>query len=147
MEYQKCLVEVDEVLRFWSIKDLKKIPLEIRKGIKIHKDKTYIWKYDMSKKFEEQNLDRNTVAILDFLNMEYLANNEQKDFLKKLHLENDIESENEKKKKYNADDMFKNRTTPYSTSQELSIVEEKNEKFFEKVFKFFKKIFKRYHNE
>ena len=49
MEYEKCLVEVDEVLNHLSKEELNKIPEDVLKGIKKHKDKEYMWKYDESK--------------------------------------------------------------------------------------------------
>ena len=36
MEYEKCLVEVDEVLNHLSKEELNKIPEDVLKGIKKH---------------------------------------------------------------------------------------------------------------
>ena len=46
MEYKKCLVELDEVLKHLSKEDLKKIPIHILKAIKEKKDTKYVWKYN-----------------------------------------------------------------------------------------------------
>lgn len=85
MEYKKCLVQVDEVLRFLQEEDLNKIPLEVRKAISTSKDKNYIWHYDESKSLSEQDLDIKSVAILSYLNMEFLLTKEQKELLKLMH--------------------------------------------------------------
>ena len=85
MEYEKCLVEVDEVLNHLSKEELNKIPEDVLKGIKKRKDKEYMWKYDESKRLEEQRFDRNTIVILSYINMEYLLSKEQKDLMEKLH--------------------------------------------------------------
>ena len=100
MEYEKCLVEVDEILKHFKDKDLIKIPYEVRKAIKDNKDKQYNWNYDESKKLSEQNINRRTIAILSYLNMEYLLNKEQKTFLEEWHRYNEKTSEEEKLKKY-----------------------------------------------
>ena len=68
IEYEKCLVEVDEVLNHLCEEDLKKIPEDILKSIKEHKDKEYTWKYDESKELKERKFSRNTVVILSYIN-------------------------------------------------------------------------------
>ena len=109
MEYTKCLVELDEILNYLSVENLAKIPLEIRNSIKEHKNKEYIWKYDKTKELKEQELDRKTIAMLSYLNMEYLLNEEQKEFMQNLHNLNEQKREKEKQEKYNPDNLFKNR--------------------------------------
>ena len=98
MEYEKCLVEVDEVLNHLSKEELNKIPEDVLKNIKKHKDKEYMWKYDESKRLEEQTFDRNTIAILSYINMEYLLSKEQKVLMEELHRFNEKKIEKEKLK-------------------------------------------------
>ena len=85
MEYTKCLVELDEVLKYLNTEELEKIPYEIRNAIKEKKDKNYVWNYDESKDLSDQNLNRKTIAMLSYLNMEYLLNDEQRMLMEKLH--------------------------------------------------------------
>jgi hypothetical protein len=85
IDYNKRLVEVDEVLKYLSEEDYKKIPKSVIEAIKQNKDKTYSWKYDTAKKLKNQNLCDDTIAILSYINMEFLLNDEQKEFIKKLH--------------------------------------------------------------
>ncbi len=85
MDQKKCLVQVDEVLNHLSEEDLNKIPLDIRNSIKENKDKNYTWEYDETKELWDQDLDRKSIAILSYLNMEYLVNKEQKELLKEMH--------------------------------------------------------------
>ena len=54
VDYNKRLVEVDEILNYLSNEDLLKIPEDVRQAIKDNKDKEYIWKYDISKELKEQ---------------------------------------------------------------------------------------------
>lgn len=85
IEYSKRLVEVDEILRYLSPKEFIKIPKDVINAIKENKDKNYIWKYDESKKLKEQNVSDDTIAILSYLNMEYLLNDKQKEYMQKIH--------------------------------------------------------------
>ena len=96
MEYEKCLVELDEILKYLENEDKKKIPSEIRKAIHEKKDKKYNWTYDESKNLNEQNINRKTIAMLSYLNMEYLLNDEQRKLMEELHQfnEKNIEKKN-----------------------------------------------------
>lgn len=87
-DYSKRLVEVEEILNYLPEEDKKKIPNNIIEYIKSNKDKKYIWKIDKSKKLYEQNLDKDTIAILSYINMEYLVNSGQKKFLNELYRKN-----------------------------------------------------------
>ena len=106
MEYEKCLVELDEILKHLSNEDLKKIPYEIRKTISEKKDKNYNWKYNEYKKLNQQNMNRQTITMLSYINMEYLLNKEQKLLMDQIHRFNENEAEKEKFKKYNPYNIF-----------------------------------------
>ena len=137
MEYTKCLVELDEILNFLSVENLKKTPLEIRNSIKEHKDKKCIWKYDETKELKEQKLDRKTIAMLSYLNMEYLLNKEQKEYMQNLHKLNEQKFEKEKQEKYNTENLFKNRTTNTIPKTEISNENVAMVEYKESVFKKF----------
>ena len=76
IDYNKRLVEVDEILNYLAQDDLMKIPEKVRNAIKENKDKEYFWKYDESKALKDQEVSRDTIAFLSYLNMEYLLNEE-----------------------------------------------------------------------
>lgn len=140
MEYEKCLVELDEVLRFLSVEERNKIPGDIRNSIRELKDKNYIWNYDSSKELKEQKLNRKTIVMLAYLNTEYLLNDEQKELMKKIHQNNEEKLEKSKQEKYNANNIFKKANTE-KAKEEVALVEVKTEKWYKKLFKFFRKIF------
>lgn len=142
MEYEKCLVELDEILKYLDKVELEKIPIEIRKAISENKDKKYVWKYDESKALTEQCLSRKTIALLAYLNMEYLLNDEQKSYMEKLHKYNEENDEIEKLKKYNPDDLFSNNRVE-SKEKDTELIEIKNETWYVKLKSFFIKFFKR----
>lgn len=138
MEYKKCLVELDEILKYLSQEDLAKIPEEIRKAIKEKKDMQYNWEYDESKELKDQNINRKTIAMLSYLNMEYLLNKEQKRFLEELHMANENKNEKEKAKKYGINNIFNN-----NVKEETALQEIKEKKWYEKLLSFLKKIIRK----
>ena len=146
VDYNKRLVEVDEVLSYLSEENISKIPEEIRNLIKVNKDKDYVWKFDETKKLKDQGLSRDTIIILSYLNMEYLLNEEQKKLMEQIHELNEKKLEEAKVEKYRVEDLFKknklHREEPKETEhiQEVSLVEYK-ESFFTKLINRIKKIF------
>lgn len=92
IDFSKRFVEVDEILKYLSEADYNKIPTNVINYIKNNKDNSYTWKYDTSKKLKDQNVSDDTIAILSYLNMEYLLNPEQQEFMRKLHYLNDKKS-------------------------------------------------------
>lgn len=142
MTFEKCLVEVDEVLNYLSKEDLEKIPINIRSDIKIAKDKEYIWKYDTSKPLNDQKLNRKSITLLSYLNMEYLLSNEQKKLMEELHKFNEVKSKKRKQ------EIFKevkqenklNKIKKENKNNEILNIKE-NIKWYNKLFNFIKNIF------
>lgn len=95
MEYAKCLVELNEVINHLEEECLKKIPDEIRRGIAEQMDKNYSWSYDESKELNKQNIERETIAMLAYLNTEYLLNDEQRKFMEEYHKLNEKKRKNQ----------------------------------------------------
>lgn len=85
MDYSKVLVEVDEVLKYLSKSDLDKIPDDVKAEIRKNKNRHYKWEYDKTKSLKEQNLSREAIILLEYLNMEYLLTNEQKELMQQIH--------------------------------------------------------------
>ena len=148
VDYNKRLVEVDEILNYLSEEDLMKIPEDIRQLIKENKDKEYTWQYDETKPLKDQNVSRDTIAFLSYLNMEYLLNEKQKQFMQQMHEMNERKLEEEKAEKYKVDDLFKRNVTKQEEQkneevvQETALVEYK-ESFFAKIVNKIKSFFKR----
>lgn len=142
MENAKCLAELDEVLKFLNYDDLIKIPEDIRNAINKEKDKQYIWYYDETKSLNEQNINRKTVAMLSYLNMKYLLNEEQKVLMERLHEFNEQKSKKERIIQYNSDEIFRGAHTDSKQSENM-LIEAKNDKWYKKIFLFFRKILKK----
>ena len=146
MNYKQCLVELDEVLEQLSNENLNKIPIELRNAIKREKDINYKWKYDKRKLLNQQNLNRKTIAMLSYLNMEYLLIDKQKDAMKKIHDYYEKINEEKIREKYNPGNIFKTKNISDLNSgitndkQSMELIEYKETKF-NKIIKFIKKIF------
>lgn len=142
-DLNKRLVEVEYILKKLDDEYIEKIPQEIWDYIEENKDKEYIFNYNQSKALAEQNLNINTIAILTYINMEYLLNEEQKKEMMDLLKKDELIAEHEKSKKYNLNYIFKNNKSNIKNAKqnETLLVEVKTEKWYEKVFSFLKKVF------
>lgn len=136
MEDAKCLVELDEILKYLAEDDLKKIPYDIRKAISERKDKQYKWKYDETKDLSQHKINRKTIAMLSYLNMEYLLNEEQKKLMQKIHKFNEDVIEKEKSKKYSSDKIFKNDKV--NVKEETELVTISSKKWYKKYLDIFR---------
>lgn len=140
-EISKRLVEVEYILKNLENEYQKKIPKEIWDYLNKNKDRYYIYKYDNTKELTQNNLHLDTIAILTYINIQYLLDENQKEDIQKL-LKNDIIiAEEEKRKLYNPDDIFKSVKT--NKVKETSLVEVEKIKWYEKLFLIFKNTFKK----
>lgn len=138
IEYNKRLVEVDEILKHLSQENYNKIPEEIKVAIAENKDKEYKWIYDDTKKLKEQDVSDDTIAILSYINMEYLLNEEQKKFVDSLHEQNENKTTNNTN--YNVDIFYNKSNKMTNVCQEL-VVEKNKQNFWEKLNNFIRKLF------
>lgn len=147
VDINKRLVEVDVILNHLSQENYQKIPKEIIQVIKKNMDKDYIWEYDKSKELEDQDVSRDTIAFLSYINMEYLLDEKQKEYMEKLYESNERKLEEEKAKQYSVDDIFKRKSIE---KEQIQNIEEKQENalvvykenFFKKIFTKIKNFFK-----
>ena len=149
-EVKKALVEVEAILEYLSQEEYTKIPDSIKSYIEENKDKQYIWLYNEEKELQEQSLNEYTLAILAYINTEYLLNDEQKELMNSLYEKNDKKIENELREKYNPDEIFKKKEQQEIQSESIEensnstyqMVEYK-ENIFNKILNFIKGIFNR----
>lgn len=140
-EINKRLVEVECILKMLDNKYITKIPQEVWNYIDENKDKDYIFKYDNNRTLNEQNLNIDTISILTYINIEYLLEDDEKRELLTLLRNDEIIAEQDKRKKYNPDDLFNNKKL--ESKEEVSLIEIKIEKWYEKLFSFLKNMFKK----
>lgn len=116
--YPKAYKEVIEILNYVPRESVDKIPQTMIDTFKAKMDNDYDFKIDINKNFEEQNLLEETKAIFANIFRDYWATPYQKE---RIELKEKIDRENieqEKRKQYNPDDIFKNRKNTNQEYQE-----------------------------
>lgn len=134
MEEKKVLTEVYEILKHLSSENFNKIPSNVINLIKTNKDDKYVWNYDTTKSLTEQNISRDAVAVLSYINMEYLLNNQQREFIENLHRKNEEVLEQLKRKRYNSDNLFNNKTRHTNINTDIALIEYPKEKWYKRLF-------------
>lgn len=135
VDYNKRLVEVSVILNHLTKSDYNKIPSEVIDTIEKNKDKEYTWSYDETKDLKDQNVNRDTIAIVSYINMCYLLNEKQKKYVQEILKENQIKIEEIKEKKYNSDSLFKNKTKKTAINKaNVSLIEYKEKNFIQRIF-------------
>lgn len=141
--YQKAYKEILEILKYVPEESVKKIPQEMRDMFEKEQLKTYDFQIDTSKTFEEQELLEETKAILANIFRDYWATPYQKERIEIKEKYDRQQSEEQKRKRYNPNDFFKNKNNRNPDLEKLSNlpIEVKKESFFKKIINFFKKKF------
>ena len=139
-ELSKRLKEVEYILRKLDDEYIKKIPKEVWNYINDNMDKNYQFNYDEEKTLLEQNLNIDTISILTYINIEFLLDSIQRKELLEDLKKDELISEQEKRNKYNPDDIFKNKN---KTKEDKALIELKIERWYEKIFSFLKNMFKK----
>ena len=146
VDYNKRLVEVDEILEYFSEEDLIKIPDEVRKEIRDNMDEEYYWEYYETKSLKDQDVSKDTITILAYLNMEYLLDEEQKKLMQEIYELNEKKSEEAKAEKYSVEDLFKRnkyQEEEKGTQEVKALVKCEESKWYQKLFNKILNIFKR----
>ena len=99
--YNKRFVEVDEIIKNMPREEFNKIPKDLISIIKKNKDAKYIWKYDKRKKISKQKLHKDTIAILAYINTEFILEDEKKVLMRNIHYFNEIKNKKLKKNRFN----------------------------------------------
>lgn len=146
MEYAKCLVELNEILGHLEKEYLDKIPQDVRNGITEKMDKHYDWKCDESKELNEQNIDRKTIAMLSYLNMEYLLDDEQRKLMEEIHKVNEMKAKEKMRAKANnsLNRIKEEKSEKIEPNDEnVALVKTAHPKWYEKILAFVKNAFKK----
>lgn len=139
-DYAKAYKEVVTILSYVPEDDLQKIPREKIDFYINNMDKNYEYKIDEDKEFEEQEMSEITKAVLANIFRDYWATPYQKERIEAKEKYDLERLEEEKREKYNPDNIFKNRQhVEINTNSNLPI-EVKKENFFKKLINFIKRI-------
>ena len=118
--YAKAYVEVLEILKYFPKKDYMKIPEEKIEFYKNNKDKNYIFTINPKVDLSKQNISREANAIIVNLYRDYFATEEQKLKIKEILELNQRKEEQEKRKKYKQENLFRRNDKYKATNTEPS---------------------------
>ena len=140
-EYAMAYTEVIEILKYVPDEDVQKIPEEKLEFYKTNMDNEYTYKLDMTKEFEEQEMSNITKAILANIFRDYWATPYQKEKIE-VKEKYDLEKlEEEKRERYNPDNIFNNKKEETVIENTNLPVEIKKETFLKKLISFIKGLF------
>lgn len=147
-QYRKSFKEVLVILEYIPKTEYEKIPQDIIERLKEKADNTYQFNLDFGKNLNEQNISEITKAMLENFYRDYWVTDVEKHKILEEEKQIREEIEEEKRQKYNPDDIFKNRKinsdNTANEEQNLGLIEIKNKNFFEKILEKLRNIFKKF---
>ena len=132
-KYAKAYKEVLEIIKYFPEEEYNKIPKDKIEYFTNNMDNSYEFIINPSIDLSEQNISKEANAIIVMLFQDYFATEKQKEKIKEILKLNEKKSEQDKREKYNPDDLFlKNKIIEKKQQndiQETALVEYK-ENFF-----------------
>ena len=139
--YPKAYAEVSKILQYLPKEDYDKIEAKFINMIENKKDKTYIYELDDTKEIENQNILKETRAILAYIFLHYLGTQEENEKIKLKFKQDIINAEKQKQEMYSTD-IFNKKEYIYE-NKNTDLVIYKKENIFEKIIKRIRNIFKK----
>ena len=144
-ERRKAYVEVLEVLKHMEPKYVAQIPEELMKFFWYHCDQNYHFQIDPAKPLDQNEFKEQTITILAMLNLNYWCETEEhRQELLQQYKENQRVYDEEIRKKYSPEDLFKNRKKQeikFEMNEELLFPQEQQEiKWYQKIKKWITQI-------
>ena len=124
MILQRIYNEVYAILQVLGSEYIDKIPIETYEYILSQKDDNIQIYYDVNKTIDEQEMSKETVMFIAYLNLKYWCSKDEKKELLKIYKQNDEKIEQELKEKYNVNNLFKNKQ-----KQETQLVEKETKNY------------------
>ncbi|MBR3132750.1 MAG: hypothetical protein IKG42_01510 [Clostridia bacterium] len=148
-EYRRALVEVEAILKNTDDELVKKIPEKFMNYVRDNKANDYSFVVDENKGLLEQDISEETKAILSLIYRDYFCDENERQELIRLEKEEQIREEEEKRKKYNPDELFKKEektdtvVEPEIKQEDtVALVKYENLKWYQKIYQKILKIFK-----
>lgn len=142
-KYAIAYKEVMTILSYVPKSDVNKIPQEKLEFYKCNMDRDYEYKIDQTKQFEEQEMTEITKAVLANIFKNYWATPYQKERIEAKEKYDFKKIEEEKRKKYSPNSIFKNNQIDEISNNNNFPIEVKKEKFFKKLIEFIKNIIRK----
>lgn len=144
-ESAKAYVEVLETIKYMKPELVEKIPQKLIQFFEEHKDENYQFKFNENIDIENQKLSIEAGSILAMLMLNYIADEQEKNEINNILVQNEKKYEEELREKYNPDNLFKKKENKQEEKLEeqhsLMIIE--NKPWYKKIFEKIKNIFKK----
>ncbi len=142
-EYEEAFSEVDKIFDLMPIELLNRIPSKLKELIK--ENKSTLYKPNINEPFEDCKLKDETLVILALIYRDFLCSAQEKQELLLRDTNKIKEFEDELRKKYNPDDVFKNKRNIQEPLENTTteIVKYKEKNFIQKLFDKIKNMFKK----
>lgn len=139
--YAYAYKEVIELLKYFSLEDVKKIPEDLLKVFLMNMDEEYQFTVDEEKTFEEQTMLEETKVIFAIIFRDYWATDYQRQRILAKEENDRRKMEEAKAKKYNTENLFKKKEEKIAAENLPVPVEEKS--ILSKIINKIKNIFKK----
>lgn len=141
--YTYAYREVIELLKYFSLEDINKIPEDLIKVFLKNMETKYDYKVQEGKPFEEQEMLDETKVIFAIIFRDYWATDYQRERILAKEENDKRKLEEQKAKKYNSDNLFKTRKIEKTVNKEMLPIEVKEETLLSKIINKIKNIFKK----
>ncbi len=139
-EYSKSISEVLDILKHTNKDDVDKISPQFMKFLVENANKEHIPKLDHTKRIKDMGLNEKTIGILSIINTKFWCTPEQKEIFNDKLKENQKIYEEELRKKYNPNNLFKDRKIKVENNVEDSVaMVEHKESIFSEIKNWFKR--------
>lgn len=146
--YRRAYTEILDIIKYIPLYEYQKIPKEKLEFYNSNKDPSYKFEYNPNKTLDEQNVLRETKALLVILFRDTVASLKQKEKLNKILVQNEQLYQEELKLNYNYDELFskKQKTITIEDTEKQNIEKSTQlivykENIFSKLYNIFKKLF------
>ncbi len=139
--YEKAYVQILEIIKHMGEEYINKIPKKLLNFFEQNKDKNYIFKLDETKDFKGETFSSKTLGLLAMIESEYWATPEEKKILEKALAENEKKYQAQMRKKYNPDNIFKNKESKVEKVENTITLAEYKDSIFVKIKNWFKRTF------
>lgn len=139
---ENICAEIFEILSYMDKMTVMKIPVNVLSNIKNLRNKDFQTNINKNDIFNENNISKETVDLLCWLDYTYWSNENQKEEINNIIKENNRIEEINKRERYNPDNLFVKNNQP-KVEINTSLIKYKENTFIQKMKAFLKKIFHR----
>ena len=129
--------EVFEILKNMDKNLVSKVPIEILESFKINRKMDFSSNIDKKDIFNKNNISREALSILAYLNLNYWVSCDKKQELENIYRKNESEEQERAKELYPID-IFKNKREKNSIAENNQLIEIQPQKWYQKILDFIK---------